>query len=220
MGKRKIFFDMDGVLVDFQSGIDKLSDETKKEYEGRLDEVPGIFSLMDPMPGAIEAVYRLSEHYDVYILSTAPWKNLSAWSDKINWITKHFGGLFKKRVILTHCKNLCHGDFLIDDRPKNGACDFAGEWIEFGSFMYTGWDDVLCYLLDPEVYNGKSINHTLIDDVLVEQTIGMLDECSKILNDSYNGDREDYKRITRMMALTNKWLKVSGEENEQEYYAD
>ena len=45
MSKRKLFFDMDGVLVDFQSGIDKLSDETKKEYEGRLDEVPGIFSL-------------------------------------------------------------------------------------------------------------------------------------------------------------------------------
>ena len=29
---------MDGVLVDFQSGIDKLSDEVKKEYEGRIDD--------------------------------------------------------------------------------------------------------------------------------------------------------------------------------------
>lgn len=26
---KKLFFDMDGVLVDFQSGIDKLSEETK-----------------------------------------------------------------------------------------------------------------------------------------------------------------------------------------------
>ena len=50
MEKKRLFFDMDGVLVDFQSGIDRLSDETKKEYEGRLDEVPGIFALMDPMP--------------------------------------------------------------------------------------------------------------------------------------------------------------------------
>lgn len=33
---KKLFFDMDGVLVDFHSGIDKLSDETKQEYEGRL----------------------------------------------------------------------------------------------------------------------------------------------------------------------------------------
>ena len=58
---KKLFFDMDGVLVNFQSGIDKLSDDVKKEYEGRLDEVPGIFSLMDPMPGAIEAVHELSK---------------------------------------------------------------------------------------------------------------------------------------------------------------
>ena len=98
---KKLFFDMDGVLVDFQSGIDKLSDETKQEYEGRLDEVPGIFSLMDPMPGAIEAVHELSKYYDMYILSPAPWKNLTAWSDKIEWLTKHFGDLFKKRDLLT-----------------------------------------------------------------------------------------------------------------------
>ena len=78
---KKLFFDMDGVLVDFQSGIDKLSEETKREYEGRLDEVPGIFSLMDPMPGAIEAAHTLSGHYEVYILSTAPWNNPSAWTD-------------------------------------------------------------------------------------------------------------------------------------------
>ena len=54
MEKKRLFFDMDGVLVDFQSGIDKLSDAEKKEYEGRLDEVPGIFGLMEPMEGAIE----------------------------------------------------------------------------------------------------------------------------------------------------------------------
>lgn len=59
-------FDMDGVLVDFQSGIDKLSEETKHEYEGRLDEVLGVFSLMDTMPGAIETVHELSKHNDVY----------------------------------------------------------------------------------------------------------------------------------------------------------
>lgn len=38
---KRLFFDMDNVLVDFQSGIDKLEESTKKEYEGRLDEVPG-----------------------------------------------------------------------------------------------------------------------------------------------------------------------------------
>ena len=73
MNKKRLFFDMDGVLVNFQTGIDKQSKETLKEYEGRYDEIPGIFGLMEPMPGAIEAVQKLNQHYDCYILSTAPW---------------------------------------------------------------------------------------------------------------------------------------------------
>lgn len=144
---KKLFFDMDGVLVNFQSGIDKLPEATKREYEGRLDEVPGIFSLMDPMPGAIEAVHQLCEHYDVYILSTAPWGNITAWSDKIVWLTQHFGDLFKKRVILTHCKHLVAGDYLIDDRAKNGASEFSGEWVQFGTERYPDWDTVTRYLI-------------------------------------------------------------------------
>lgn len=72
MEKKRLYFDMDNVLVDFASGIARLDEATKKEFEGRLDEVPGIYALMDPMPGAIEAVHKLAEKYDVFILSTAP----------------------------------------------------------------------------------------------------------------------------------------------------
>ena len=72
--KKRLFFDMDNVLVDFQSGLDKIDDETKSLYRAkgagdkdRLDEIPGLFGKMDPMPGAIEAVHKLAEEYDVYI---------------------------------------------------------------------------------------------------------------------------------------------------------
>jgi 5'(3')-deoxyribonucleotidase len=147
MNKKRLFFDMDGVLVDFQSGIDKLSEDVKKEYEGRLDEVPGIFALMSPMPGAIDAVHKLQEKYDVYILSTAPWKNPSAWSDKVKWVTEHLDDVFHKRMVITHCKHLCEGDYLIDDRGKNGASEFKGEWIQFGSDRFADWKSVLSYLL-------------------------------------------------------------------------
>ena len=74
---------MDNVLVDFPSAFQYLSQQTMEAYEGRLDEVPGIFSLMKPVEGAIEAYRFLAEHFDVYILSTAPWKNSSAWSNPI-----------------------------------------------------------------------------------------------------------------------------------------
>ncbi len=152
MGKLKIlYFDMDNVLVDFQSGIDKLSLATVKEYEGRLDEVPGIFSLMTPLSGAVEAVKSLSQYFDVYILSTAPWKNISAWSDKVAWIHKHFGdekeSVFHKRLIISHHKNLNKGDFLIDDRTKNGAGEFEGELIQFGTEKFPDWDKVTSYLI-------------------------------------------------------------------------
>ena len=54
-----LYIDMDNVLVDFQSGINKLSEYEKKEYEGRYDEVPNIFAKMYPYKGAIDAFHRL-----------------------------------------------------------------------------------------------------------------------------------------------------------------
>ena len=73
--RKRLYFDMDGVIVDFESGLAQQSEQTLREYEGRYDEIHGLFGTMKPMPGAIDAVRRLNEHHDCYILSTAPWKN-------------------------------------------------------------------------------------------------------------------------------------------------
>ena len=144
--KKRVFVDMDNVLVDFESGLAQVSEDVRQEYEGRLDEIPGLFSLMKPVPGAIEAMHDLQKHYDLFILSTAPWKNPSAWSDKVTWVTKYLDDVFHKRMVITHRKDLCQGDYLIDDRGKNGTSEFAGEWIEFGSEKFSDWDSVLKYL--------------------------------------------------------------------------
>jgi 5'-nucleotidase len=143
------YIDMDNVLVDFPSGIDRLDAETRKEYEDRLDEVPRIFSLMAPMPGAIEAYNSIAAVYDTYILSTAPWANPTAWSDKIEWVHRHLGfdGVAHKRLILSHHKSLNVGDYLIDDRPANGADKFTGEWIHFGQDPFPDWEAVTNYLI-------------------------------------------------------------------------
>ena len=112
---------------------------------------------MEPVEGALEAYVELSKHFDTYILSTAPWKNPSAWNDKVLWVQRYFGkaegGVAWKRLILSHHKNLNRGDFLVDDAPHNGAARFEGEWVPFGhdrhgnANKYATWASVTDYLL-------------------------------------------------------------------------
>ena len=145
--KKILYIDMDNVLVDFASAFPTLSLEILAEFEGRRDEVPGIFSKMEPMPGAIDAFVRLATLFDTYILSTAPWLSASGWSDKLDWVQKHLGVAAYKRLILSHHKNLNRGDFLVDDRTKNGADRFEGEMILFGSPLFPDWQSVTEHLL-------------------------------------------------------------------------
>lgn len=145
--KKIVYVDMDNVLVDFSTGIAKLSEELQLEYTDRLDEVPDIFSLMEPMPGAIEAYHEIAERYDTYILSTSPWENDTAPGHKLQWVKKHLGKPAYKRLILSHHKHLHIGDYLIDDRTANGADGFSGEHIHFGTEKFPDWDAVRRYLV-------------------------------------------------------------------------
>jgi 5'(3')-deoxyribonucleotidase len=163
--ERIIFFDMDSVLVDFQSGLDKVPQEIKAQYDDdgtgkpRYDDIPGLFSLMDPMPGAIEAVKELADcgRYELYILSTAPWGNPSAWTDKLEWVKKHLDsdrpdGIFYKKLILTHHKNLCiqRSAWLIDDRKAHGSEHFEHHLIHFGTERFPDWDSGVKFFLSGE----------------------------------------------------------------------
>jgi 5'-nucleotidase len=144
--KKVLYVDMDNVLVDFPSGIAQLDESVQEEYAGRLDEVPGIFSIMSPMLNAIDAFKELSDLFDTYVLSTAPWENPSAGSDTLLWVKNHIGKAAYKRLILSHHKNLNDGAYLVDDRTKNGADAFLGEHIHFGTEQFPDWEAVLTYL--------------------------------------------------------------------------
>lgn len=137
---------MDNVLVDFPTGISRISVALREQYAGHLDDVPGIFGLMDPIEDAVNAYGELSAVFDTYILSTAPWDNPSAWSDKLLWVKRHLGDFAYKRLILSHHKNLQVGHFLVDDRLKNGADRFPGEHIHFGTPKFPDWPTVVQYL--------------------------------------------------------------------------
>lgn len=146
-----IFIDLDGVLVDFSYQLQKyLNDSTIPDsLKDSPEDIEGFFLDAPPIRGAIECVTKLSQSnkFDLYIATSAPWNNPSSLTDKRIWIENHFGDLFKKKLITTHKKDLLIGDILIDDRPNNGAKNFNGEWIQFGSKKYPNWEVICDHLL-------------------------------------------------------------------------
>lgn len=141
-----VYIDMDNTLVDFEWGISQVDPETLQKYEFRIDEIPGYFRNLPPLEGAIDAFHKISRKYETYILSTAPWQNPGAWRDKLIWVQEHLPKAAYKSLILSHNKQLNRGDYLIDDRKKNGAEDFKGELILFGSDQFPDWTSVIEYL--------------------------------------------------------------------------
>jgi 5'-nucleotidase len=155
---KTLYLDMDGVLVDIQPKVQDIRKYLIEftNYKGevvnltqqpdRVDEVPFLFENLPPMKGAIDSFKRLSEIYDIYILSTAPWNNPDAWLYKRMWVEEHLGAAATKRLILSHHKNLMIGHYLVDDRTKNGAGDFTGEHLLFGGSDFPDWKTTLEYL--------------------------------------------------------------------------
>ena len=127
MNKYRIFIDMDGVIADFE----KASNEFQRIHgkTNRPDKWVDYRNL-DVIEGAIEAVAKLNADHEVFIASTPPWTRPEVWGHKREWIGEHFPYL-KRRIILTHRKDLLIGDILIDDSRFRGQPDFQGEWFWF-----------------------------------------------------------------------------------------
>jgi 5'(3')-deoxyribonucleotidase len=156
MAKPKLFLDMDNVLVDTLGVLNTI--DMSDESVAKPDQILGIFRDLPPMPGAIDAVNALTEYYELYILSTAPWLNPSSWQDKLIWLQHYFGedktNPFYKRVVMAHDKSLARGvgGILIDDRPYHGASEWDDEaadsqWLQFGHEEAFKWDNGLVDLL-------------------------------------------------------------------------
>ena len=88
---KTLYVDLDNVLVDFPSAFPLVEPTLLTQYQGHLDDIPGIFSLMTPVEGAVQSFEELANLFDTYILSTSPWDNPSAWSDKLLWVKRHLG---------------------------------------------------------------------------------------------------------------------------------
>lgn len=153
-----IYIDLDGVVADFDKGKSEHPLGHVTPYIGRPDKLPGVYENLSPIPYAIESVIKLLKDpsFKVYFLSTAPWDNPEAWMHKRLWVAKYFDEkLIRKNLILCHHKQLLIGDYLIDDRRFNGASEFTGKWIHFGSNEFPDWKTVLNYL--KKKYNERDL---------------------------------------------------------------
>jgi hypothetical protein len=145
-----IFIDMDGVLADAEAKMkewsDKLGLSTEELFKKKLYHMPGFYLDLPLVDGAREAFYKLSEKYEVYILTAPSWENPSCYTDKRLWVEKYLGDAAYKRLIISNDKSLFSGKALIDDRLKYGVTKFKGEHIHFGSGKFPDWKSVLLYL--------------------------------------------------------------------------
>jgi len=158
--KKIVYIDMDGVIVDFGKAIKDWFEKhphLEERYKTHPDHIQGLFRIAPPIEGAIDAVKKLhnSGKYELFIATSAPWGNPQSLTDKRFWLEDYFGDIFHKKMFTTHRKDLLMGDYLIDDRLKNGAGEFKGKLLRFGYDWennnspneYPDWDSILDYLL-------------------------------------------------------------------------
>lgn len=161
--KKILYLDMDGVIADFEKTLYELFPYLK-EYEPhsdalskKIDELcaPGMpgarmFRDMEPIEFAVESYHILCDHYNVLILTSAPWLCHESGMDKRIWVEERLGPKVRKNIIISHHKGLNIGDYLVDDRLKNGVTEFKGEHIHFGQKGFENWPKTLVYLANKD----------------------------------------------------------------------
>jgi 5'(3')-deoxyribonucleotidase len=123
--KKTIFIDMDGVIANFAKAAEEGG------WKHRPDKHVNYRDL-EVMPDASQALRKLNQDFDIFIASTPPWDRPDMWGAKREWVAEHFPYL-KRKLILTHRKDLLIGDILIDDSRWRGQPDFKGHWLWFGT---------------------------------------------------------------------------------------
>ncbi len=161
---KRIFIDMDGVLADFNTGVETLTgrefpntDQGHNDYDERKEELTNkrLFRMLPPMPDMYDLVG--------YVRHTGlPWEILTAAGvinrelvvyDKNEWIREHVSPTVVVTCTMTGSQKgmfAIKGSVLIDDRQKN-----LDAWEEHGGIgiLHTSAADTIAQL--KELRNGE-----------------------------------------------------------------
>lgn len=133
----KIYFDMDGVLTDFDGAVETLCGIQRRSQEAstpeqddllweRVRNVPHFFYRLEPLPGAVEMFRRVYEKFGdrVEILTGIPKERrgiVTAAQDKREWVKQYLSDTVVVNTVYKAEKpSFCRhaGDVLVDDlRP-------------------------------------------------------------------------------------------------------
>lgn len=154
---KKVYFDMDGVLADFNRGVkelcglEPLNQAKKTEADDdimweAIKNVGHFYDKLELMPGALEMFNTLNSKYDVEILSGIPKPRrgiFTSGEDKTSWAHRLLTPELKVNIVFREeKKNYVTGPdcILIDDLKKN-----IDEWNECGGtgILFTSAENVL-----------------------------------------------------------------------------
>ena len=129
MGTPRLFLDADGVLANFDEGVERWLGMSFRRFEARhgrgavwkrLANAKNFYGSLDEMPDA-RLLFDAVEHLKPTILTGLP---LGRWAapQKVEWAAEHFPG-----VPIITCmardkhKHMKAGDVLVDDRENHRA---------------------------------------------------------------------------------------------------
>jgi 5'-nucleotidase len=138
MTRKSIAIDMDNVIVDIETNWiawyhNEFGIEVTREAMHGIPEdqafpdplaarsliyKPGFFRNAPLIPGAQEALLKLQENFDVFIVSAAM-EFPNSLAEKYDWLAEHFPFIHWKNIVFCGDKRVINTDYLIDDHLKN-----------------------------------------------------------------------------------------------------
>ena len=128
--KAILYIEINYVLADPTTIIEHFDLNFLREHKDSIFKLPGTYSKISPVPGAIEAYHELTKYYEIFPVHRNTQKADGMISDIQQWVEKNLGKEAVEHLVFIPHFSLLKGDYLIYYR-YNSTPMFEGEIIPF-----------------------------------------------------------------------------------------